>query len=119
MVCEAMPTAMTNSGAATVTAEVLAALLGVALSTLYAAVRDESFPIPPIRVGRRLVWSKARIAALLGVDSLESPDYQSGGAHKEAGQDGCVNGMSSAGGANSGTQTATGDAPDTIRVRTG
>lgn len=57
---------------ATLTAEEFAQLLGVASCTLYQSVQDGSCPIEPIRVGRRLVWSRSRVATLLGVESLQT-----------------------------------------------
>jgi hypothetical protein len=56
---------------ATVTVVELAALLGVSPWTLYAAVKDGVSPVPPIRVGRRVVFALAGVAALLGVDDAD------------------------------------------------
>jgi len=56
---------------ATITAEELARLLGVALWTLYQSVSEGTCPIEPLRVGRRMVWPSAPVAALLGVESLD------------------------------------------------
>jgi len=44
-------------------------LLGVSEWALYESVRRGDPPIPPIRVGRRLLWSRAAVDALLGEDS--------------------------------------------------
>ena len=57
---------------ATITAEEFARLLGVAPWTVYQSVRQGTCPVEPIRVGaRRMVWSSARVAAMLGLDSLD------------------------------------------------
>ena len=52
---------------ATCTTEEFAELLGVSTWALYESVRRGDPPIEPIRVGRRLVWSRAKVDALLGV----------------------------------------------------
>jgi len=54
----------------TITANELAAVLGVSTWALYQSVREGTCPVEPIRVGRRLVWSSARVADLLGTNSL-------------------------------------------------
>lgn len=53
---------------ATYTAEEFAALLGVSLWSLYESVRRGDPPIPPIRVGRRLVWPRSAVNTLLGLE---------------------------------------------------
>lgn len=50
------------------TAEV-AQLLGVSEWSLYQSVRRGDPPITPIRVGRRLVWPKAAVDRLLGLEA--------------------------------------------------
>lgn len=55
--------------AATLTAEELADLLGVSTWALYQAVRRGDCPVPPIRIGRRLVWSRVAVERLLGVEA--------------------------------------------------
>ena len=57
--------------AATVTVEELAELLGVSSWAVYQACRSDSCPVPPIKVGRRIVFPKAAVDRLLG---LEEPD---------------------------------------------
>lgn len=47
------------------TTEQTAALLGVSSWTLYESVKRGDPPVPPIRVGRRIVWSRAAIDRLL------------------------------------------------------
>ena len=60
--------------AETVTAEQFAERLGVSTWALYESVRRGDCPIPPIRVGRRLVWSRARVDSLLaGVEPNAAP----------------------------------------------
>lgn len=55
-------------GAKTITAEQLAEELGVSTWAIYESVRNGDCPIPPIRIGRRLVWSRAAVDALLGIE---------------------------------------------------
>lgn len=55
--------------AATMTAEELAELLGVSTWAVYEAVRRGDCPVAPIRVGRRLLWPRASVDALLGLTS--------------------------------------------------
>ncbi|MST31626.1 helix-turn-helix domain-containing protein [Acidimicrobiaceae bacterium USS-CC1] len=43
----------------------MAELLGVSTWAVYESVRRGEPPIPPIRVGRRLVWPKAAVDRLL------------------------------------------------------
>jgi predicted DNA-binding transcriptional regulator AlpA len=57
---------------ATCTAEELAERLGVSTWAIYQSVKDNSCPIEPIRVGRRLVWPKAPVDRLLGLQSEAS-----------------------------------------------
>lgn len=52
---------------ATYTADQVAELLGVSTWSIYEAVRRGDPPIPPIRVGRRIVWSRAAVDSLLGL----------------------------------------------------
>ena len=49
----------------------LAAKLGISLDTLYESVRTRECPVQPIRVGRRMVWAKARVDELLGAGASE------------------------------------------------
>jgi len=53
--------------AATFNASELAEILGVSTWTIYEAVRRGDCPIPPIRVGRRLLWPRSRVEELLGI----------------------------------------------------
>lgn len=48
------------------TAEECAALFGVSTWAWYRSVREGTCPVPPIRIGRRLVWAKASVDDLLG-----------------------------------------------------
>jgi predicted DNA-binding transcriptional regulator AlpA len=63
---------------ATINAEQLAQLLGVSRYSVYEAAKAGTLPIPPIRVGRRMVWSAARVADLLGVESLDLGEHDDG-----------------------------------------
>jgi predicted DNA-binding transcriptional regulator AlpA len=51
---------------ATLTAVELAEALSVSQWTVYESVRRGDCPIPPIRIGRRLVWSRHAVEVLLG-----------------------------------------------------
>ena len=59
---------------ATMTAKEVAAAFGVCDWTVYKSVREETFPIKPIRVGRRILWSRREVEHVLGVD-LGSGDF--------------------------------------------
>ena len=54
---------------ATITAEELADLLNVSPWSIYAAVRRGDCPVPPIRVGRRIVFASAAVDRLLGSET--------------------------------------------------
>lgn len=56
---------------ATLTAQEVAEALGVSTWAVYQTVKAGTCPVEPIRVGRRLVWSRARVAAILGVESVD------------------------------------------------
>lgn len=58
--------------AATYRASELAERLGVSEWAIYEAVRKGESPVPPIRVGRRIVFSRALVDRLLGLDGEES-----------------------------------------------
>ncbi len=49
----------------TLTAAELAEALGVGPSSIYQAVADGTCPVPPIRVGRRIVFSRTAVDRLL------------------------------------------------------
>lgn len=54
------------SGRRTLTVPETAAVLGVSPWSLYAAVKAGESPVPPIRVGRRILFSRQAVSALLG-----------------------------------------------------
>jgi predicted DNA-binding transcriptional regulator AlpA len=58
---------------ATITASALAELLQVSEWSIYQSVRRGDCPVPPIKVGRRLVWSRVAVDRLLGLDPPEPP----------------------------------------------
>jgi excisionase family DNA binding protein len=60
-------------GAATYQVSELAALLGVSEWAIYKAIKDGSSPVAPIRIGRRVVFSKASTDRLLGIDAEGDP----------------------------------------------
>ncbi len=55
--------------AATYQAHELAELLGLSTWAIYESVKNGDCPVAPIRVGRRIVFSKAVTDKLLGMDS--------------------------------------------------
>ena len=55
-------------GAATYQAHELAERLGVSTWLIYASVKDGSCPVPPIRVGKRIVFAKAAVDRLLQLE---------------------------------------------------
>jgi predicted DNA-binding transcriptional regulator AlpA len=60
--------------AATYRAEEVAALLGISEWALYQSVRRGDCPVPPIKVGRRLVWARSPVRALLGLGPEHGPE---------------------------------------------
>ena len=54
--------------AAVYTADEVAGLLGVSPWAVYESVRRGDCPVAPIRVGRRLVWPRAAVDRLLGLE---------------------------------------------------
>lgn len=50
------------------TADELAVKLGISLWLIYSRVRAGDFPIPPLKVGRRLLWPRAVVDRMLGLD---------------------------------------------------
>jgi excisionase family DNA binding protein len=56
-------------GPETVTAEELAERLGTSPWSIYQAVRRGECPVPPIRVGRRIVFAKTFVDQLLGAEA--------------------------------------------------
>jgi excisionase family DNA binding protein len=56
----------------TYTIEETAGLLGVGRGTCYEAARRNELPVPVIRIGRRLLVSKAGLDAVLGLNKLPS-----------------------------------------------
>ncbi len=57
-------------GRLTMTVEELASALNLAPWTIYAHVRRDDFPVPAIRVGRRILFATATVRAVLGIDGL-------------------------------------------------
>lgn len=55
---------------ATYTADEVASLLGVSTWAIYKVVKDGECPVEPVRIGRRLVWPRSRVDALLSADDL-------------------------------------------------
>lgn len=53
---------------ATYRAAELAERLGVSEWAIYESVRRGECPVPPIRIGRRIVFSRALVDQLLGLD---------------------------------------------------
>ena len=57
---------------ATYRAEQVAQHLGVSIWAVYESVRRGDCPVSPIKIGRRLVWSKAAVDRLLGLEEATS-----------------------------------------------
>ena len=49
------------------TAEETAAKFGVSPWLVYTSVRRGDFPVPPIKIGRRLAWPRAAVDERLGL----------------------------------------------------
>jgi len=75
----------------TIDAAELAETLGVSRWLIYESIREGTCPIEPIRIGRRLVFSRAKLDELLGADGADSLDQQSTSDHESAVQRGYVN----------------------------
>jgi len=60
------------SARATITAPELAEMLGVSTWAVYEAVRAGEPPVPAIRVGRRLVFARTAVEALLGISAQDA-----------------------------------------------
>ncbi len=67
---------------ATLTVEQLAQVLGVGRSKIYEMIQTNELPVAPIRLGRRILFSRAKVEEFLGRD----PDL-SGGPLYEAQQE--------------------------------
>lgn len=60
------------AGPATYTADEVAALLGVSTWAIYQSVRRDECPLTPIRIGRRLVWPRSQVDAVLGTSQPDT-----------------------------------------------
>ncbi len=58
--------------AATYQAHELAEMLGVSSWAIYNSVKDGSCPVPPIHVGKRIVFAKAAVDRLLQLEESAS-----------------------------------------------
>lgn len=54
---------------AVLTVPEVAALLGSSPWTIYEAIKRGSFPVAPIRLGRKILFARSRIEELLGIAS--------------------------------------------------
>lgn len=63
----------------TITAAEFADALGVCEWTIYEQNRKGMLPIPAIKVGRRLLWSRKAVADFLGADPLTGQSIQTDG----------------------------------------
>lgn len=52
----------------TITASAVAPFVGMSKSAVYAAIRDDKFPFPVLRIGGRIVIPTAPIRDALGID---------------------------------------------------
>jgi excisionase family DNA binding protein len=57
---------------ATYTATQVAERLGCSAWLVYEMVREGTCPVEPIRLGRKLVWARASVDRLLGLEREES-----------------------------------------------
>jgi predicted DNA-binding transcriptional regulator AlpA len=58
--------------AAVYTAAEVAERFGCSTWSVYDLVRRDEFPVEPIRLGRKLVWSRSAVDARLGITAEES-----------------------------------------------
>jgi excisionase family DNA binding protein len=81
-----MKTATLGHDRATATLGEVAALLGIGRSTAYELAQRDALPIPVIRLGRRMVVSRAALDRLLTADDIARPAVAThgGGADTEA-----------------------------------
>ncbi len=63
---------------ATLTVQQLAHVLGVSRNTIYEMIQTNELPVAPIRLGRRIVFSRAKVEEFLGRD----PDLSGGPLHE-------------------------------------
>jgi len=63
---------------ATLTVEQLAHVLGVGRSKIYDMIHTNELPVAPVRLGRRIVFSRAKVEEFLGRD----PDLSGGPLHE-------------------------------------
>lgn len=68
-----MQTATPGPDRATATLGEVASLLGIGRSTAYELAQRDALPIPVIRLGRRLVVSRAALDRLLAADAITRP----------------------------------------------
>lgn len=61
-----------QEAAETLTAEGLAARCGVSAWSIYESVKRGDCPVPAIKIGRRIVFAKAAVDRLLGVQDVAS-----------------------------------------------
>jgi excisionase family DNA binding protein len=83
---------MTVTAPATFTIEETAQLLGIGRSAAYAAAHRDELPVPVIRVGRRLLVSRHRLMALLGMPVNELSPAEEPGSTKSTDPGGHVEG---------------------------
>ncbi len=62
---------------ATLTVEQLAHVLGVSRTKIYEMIHTNELPVPSIRIGRRIVFSRAKVEEFLGRD----PELSGGPLH--------------------------------------
>ncbi len=63
---------------ATLTVEQLAQVLGVSRSKIYEMIQTNELPVVPIRLGRRILFSRAKVEEFLG----RNPDLSGGPLHE-------------------------------------
>ena len=65
---------MTTATTATYSAGQVAALFGCSQWQVYQLTARDEFPVQPIRLGRKLVWSRSAVDAALGITGEGSSD---------------------------------------------
>jgi excisionase family DNA binding protein len=63
---------MPRTESATLSIEQAAVRLGIGRGTAYAAAREDRLPVPVIKIGRRMLVSRAALEALLAPPAIQS-----------------------------------------------
>lgn len=60
----------------TINVRQLARVLGVSDWAVYQSIKEDNCPVQPIRVGRRIVFSRAAVEQLLGADEVHELELE-------------------------------------------